>query len=193
MFVYILLVICYLAMGNWLEKRATLRPFFKALPICWLAYMAFGNWGLLAALLLSAAGDITLELEGEQSFMVGVGFFLLAHVAYIGRMLPLMPNNNLWLLIPLIIYGIIIVRLLLPKLGVLKIPVLAYVVVILSMGVAALLHAPFSWIVLLGAGSFIFSDSAIAIDKFIRPIPQRDLIVMISYYLAQWLLVSGLS
>lgn len=192
MFVYILLAAVYLSMGKWLDDQPILRPILKALPIFWLAYTVFGEWGLVIALLLSAAGDITLEFEAERSFMAGVGFFLLAHVAYVVQMAPFQPSAAIWLLVPLILYGGGMVRLLLPMLGSLRIPVLVYVAVILSMGVAAILHTPPSLLVIVGAFVFIFSDSVIAVNKFVRPIPQRDYIVMISYYLAQWLLVTGL-
>ncbi len=192
MFVYILLVTCQLATSRQLGQCTTLRAFLKALPIFWLTYLIFGDWGLVTALLFSAAGDITLEIERKQSFMIGIGFFFWAHLAYISLLSPFSLSPSSWVIIPLTLYSGLILRLLWQSLGSLRLPVLAYVIVILGMGIAAVIHSPFSPIVVLGACIFIFSDSAIAIDKFIRPIPQRNYVVMISYYLAQGLLVFGL-
>jgi uncharacterized membrane protein YhhN len=49
---------------------------------------------------------------------------------------------------------------------------------------------PVRWIVL-GAFSFILSDSLIALDKFLHPLPYNNYSVMITYYAAQWMIVHG--
>ncbi len=42
--------------------------------------------------------------------------------------------------------------------------------------------------VALGAVLFVFSDFILAWNKFVEPVPHRDYIVLVSYFLAQWLL-----
>jgi hypothetical protein len=38
----------------------------------------------------------------------------------------------------------------------------------------------------------MISDSTIAINKFLQPIPQSGLLIMSTYMAAQWLIVEGL-
>jgi len=44
---------------------------------------------------------------------------------------------------------------------------------------------------LYGAVSFIVSDSILAINKFMMPVPAADYLVMITYYLAIFLITFG--
>jgi uncharacterized membrane protein YhhN len=81
--------------------------------------------------------------------------------------------------------------LLTPHLGDLQISVFAYLVVIAFMGLLAnQSNLSFRWAVL-GALVFILSDSFIAIDRFLRPLPMSDYLVMITYYAAQWMIIQG--
>ena len=66
---------------------------------------------------------------------------------------------------------------------ILGIAIIAYIIIILTMGWLAIrTRLPFA---IIGAFLFIFSDSVLAIDRFIYDIPNRDAFVMISYYGAQ--------
>ena len=40
--------------------------------------------------------------------------------------------------------------------------------------------------------TFALSDSLIAIDKFIQPLPYASVAIMVTYYLAQYMIVSGM-
>ena len=40
----------------------------------------------------------------------------------------------------------------------------------------------------LGAVLFVFSDFIIAWNMFVEPVPYRNYLVLVTYYLAQWLL-----
>jgi uncharacterized membrane protein YhhN len=78
-----------------------------------------------------------------------------------------------------------------PHLGELNTPVFAYLVVIGLMGLLATQsEMPLKWAVL-GAFVFILSDSLIAIDRFLQPLPLSSYLVMITYYCAQWMLIQG--
>ncbi|HMZ90554.1 MAG TPA: lysoplasmalogenase, partial [Chitinophagales bacterium] len=48
------------------------------------------------------------------------------------------------------------------------------------------------WFVAIGATFFIASDSMIAIDSFYSPINFAPLLIMITYIIAQYMLVTGL-
>jgi uncharacterized membrane protein YhhN len=80
---------------------------------------------------------------------------------------------------------------LLPNLGNLQFAVMAYLIAIATMGLFAFQSSlPMRWAVL-GAVLFIISDSFIAINKFINPIPYESYWIMSTYYGAQFMLVSG--
>ncbi|MBO1914334.1 hypothetical protein J4G37_57130, partial [Microvirga sp. 3-52] len=65
----------------------------------------------------------------------------------------------------------------------LGIAIIAYISIILLMGWMAIrTHLP---LVIMGALLFIFSDSVLALDRFVYDIPYRDAFVMITYYAAQ--------
>ena len=69
-------------------------------------------------------------------------------------------------------------------------PVLVYVVAIMTMVVlAANVGIP---VALVGAGLFLLSDTLLALDRFVRPVPGRSLPVHVTYHLAQGLLVLSL-
>lgn len=64
--------------------------------------------------------------------------------------------------------------------------VIIYVFLILSMLALALLQR--STLFALGAVLFVFSDFILAWHKFVEPVPYRTYLVMVTYYLAQWLI-----
>lgn len=70
-----------------------------------------------------------------------------------------------------------------------KIPVMIYISVILSMGVLACLAPGRNpWMLIAGATLFMLSDSVIALDRFLRPIPGAQIIIMTTYYSGQLLI-----
>jgi len=67
---------------------------------------------------------------------------------------------------------------------ILAIAIIAYILIILTMGWTAIqTRIPLA---ISGALLFIFSDSVLAIDRFVYDIPYRDAFVMLSYYAAQF-------
>ncbi|QTH64521.1 lysoplasmalogenase [Psychrosphaera ytuae] len=104
-----------------------------------------------------------------------------------------------------LIYFIGMLLVVLPKTGDLMIPVVVYMAVILAMAIMAMyvsqpqlssslkLQSPqLNLGLVAGALVFVFSDSVIAINKFVTPVPFEGLVIMVSYYLAQWLLVTSI-
>ncbi len=162
----------------------------------------------LFAFLFSLLGDIFLMFTGEGMifFMLGLGSFLVAQVAYILLFLrtvkisggePFLRKNSLYLN-GYIIYGFSIYILLFSHLDtVLKIAVFVYMVALLVMSAMALTRyktvskASFNF-VFYGSVLFVISDTLIALDKFLTPIPNDRLLVMSTYMAAQFLIMKGI-
>ena len=81
---------------------------------------------------------------------------------------------------------------LVPRLGKMKLPVIAYFAVIMAMVAAAWSVPGASW--MLGAGAVIFalSDSLIAVRKFLQPFPGSHIAVWTTYVAAQFMMTLGL-
>jgi uncharacterized membrane protein YhhN len=145
---------------------------------------------LLLALVFSGCGDLLLAFD---EFIFGVAAFLLAQLSYaVLFRLYWQGIYNRWpLSVLLIMYMLVMVWWLIPNLGNLKLPVMAYLMAIAAMGLLAFQSSlPMRWAVL-GAVLFMISDSFIALNKFIHPIPYESYWIMSSYYVAQFMLVTG--
>jgi uncharacterized membrane protein YhhN len=142
---------------------------------------------VLAALALSAAGDLCLLGRRQAVFLAGVGAFLLAHLAYAAAFAP---RSHPWpaAAAGLVVLGVLVVRWLWPHLGPLRLPVIAYAAAITAMLVLALgVGDPR---VRLGAALFYLSDLTVARDRFVAPGRWNALLGLPLYYAAQLLLAS---
>jgi uncharacterized membrane protein YhhN len=145
---------------------------------------------LLLALLFSGCGDLLLAFD---KFILGVAAFLLSQLSYAVIFKSYWQGiHKRWpLSVLLIIHMLAMAWILTPNLGNLQLPVLAYLMTIATMGLLAVQSSlPIRWAVL-GAISFIISDSFIAINKFVIPIPFESYWIMSTYYGAQFMLVLG--
>jgi uncharacterized membrane protein YhhN len=151
---------------------------------------------LVAALAASLAGDVFLMLPGNF-FIPGLASFLIAHLFYIALFrqgTPWFPSRRALLgtlLVGAAMYAWVWGGLTDP---VLKVAVAAYVSVIALMVAQAIGRASAqgdaaSKAVALGACVFMLSDSLIAINRFVQPLPMVSLWVLTSYYVAQILMV----
>jgi uncharacterized membrane protein YhhN len=155
----------------------------------------------VAALVLSLAGDVFLMLPEERrlpvdAFLLGLGSFLLGHVAYVVGMAV---DHRSWVMTAV---GVVVigagVGAVAPRIlrGVgeqdpaMKAPVMAYMAVISTMGVAAFGRTVVVGIV--GALLFLASDSILAFNRFVAPSRVLRLAVMVTYHLAQAALVVSL-
>lgn len=171
----------------------------KAIPAISLAALALiavrGMTGklLFVSLLFCAAGDVALELEAGKYFIVGLGLFLIAQIMFIVTFSRdfKMQRSKIPIISILAIYALAIAAIMTPSLKEMAIPVYCYLVVITLMGIFAALRGAKNKFTLYGAASFIVSDSIIAINKFMVPVPAVDYIVMVAYYLAIFLIVYG--
>ena len=96
-------------------------------------------------------------------------------------------------LIPFLIYGVLMLRVMWPHLGKMRVPVIAYMLAILLMGwVAAsrwiLTKQEGSLLAFIGAVLFIMSDSVLAVDRFKGRFRSAQLLILSTYFTAQWLI-----
>ncbi|MCM3358248.1 lysoplasmalogenase [Psychrobacillus sp. MER TA 171] len=124
-------------------------------------------------------------------FIIGLITFLIGHIVYIFAFRRIKKNTiPKWAAALLLLYGLIMIIWIAGTLWtegefVLVVAVVLYIGVILTMGWHALQTG--NRFAIIGAILFIFSDSILAINKFIVAIPYEHALVMLSYYGAQFL------
>lgn len=140
------------------------------------------------------------EEQKSVFFLYGLICFLIAQVFYILffhniRMKESIRGNALFLLIVVIYYGVLI-SVLSPYLGSMKLPVRIYGVVLSFMLMLAM-HTILGknkkaglWM-LIGAVLFVASDSLLAFNKFLSPFNYGGIIIMLTYGLAQLFITEG--
>lgn len=149
---------------------------------------------ICAGLLFSMAGDVLLAWPRDR-FVAGLLSFLIAHLLYIFAFATRAGVGwTWWVLAAAAAWGALMLALLWPHVDrKLRGPVCVYMAVIMVM----LWQAAEDWIAigdrssalaLGGALLFVVSDSTLALDKFRRPFAVAPVVVMVTYYLAQWLL-----
>jgi uncharacterized membrane protein YhhN len=155
----------------------------------------------LGALIFSLLGDILLMFDNDSPmfFIGGLAAFLIAHIMYVFVFLKRKNNtrNPTIIGITLFIYGAILLYILKDGLGEMLAPVLVYMVIILTMAVSAYLRKGNVTIrsyllVFLGAVNFIISDSILALNKFVEPLWHSNITIMLTYGLAQYLIIRGI-
>ncbi|MFI0491411.1 lysoplasmalogenase [Flavobacterium sp.] len=184
-----------------------LKPFL--LPFLLFLVYTFDNFPtkkiLLFALTFSWFGDVILLFSesGKLYFIFGLIAFLISHVIYIILFnKQLKPNKfklSFLFLIGIgvvLLYLLVLLSLLSPHLGDLKLPVIIYATVISTMLLFAFkgsLHwqKPANSYILFGAIIFVSSDSILAINKFYSALPNASFWIMLTYLAAQFLIVSG--
>ncbi|MGB7924325.1 MAG: lysoplasmalogenase [Pyrinomonadaceae bacterium] len=176
---------------------------FKPLTMVWIILIAllakshvssFYKYMIVAGLVCSLLGDIFLMLPSDR-FVQGLLSFLVAHLFYIAAF----ASGGVDLLsaflyaIPFLIYGGIMLRLLFPHVGRMKLPVVVYMLVILVMAWLALSRwaatgQTGSALAFLGALLFTASDSTLAVNRFKGRIDHAQFYILSTYFSAQWLI-----
>jgi uncharacterized membrane protein YhhN len=150
---------------------------------------------VLLALGLSLVGDVALLDATEGRFLLGLGAFLLAHVAYVWAVLELDPRPGFpWALLAAVPFVVVLYarvgRHVVAGAGRDRGPVFVYVLVLVVLVLAAATRG--DWAVLAGAATFLVSDTILGHDRFVRERPWAPVAVMVTYHTAQVLLVVGL-
>jgi uncharacterized membrane protein YhhN len=172
----------------------TLRMITKPLPVLSLLFLLKPDSKfrklIYIGFLFSLAGDILLE-TADSLFVFGLGSFLVAHIFYIMAFWKRKTVNAAGTAFLLFIFGSGYYYFLFPDLQQMAIPVLVYIIVILIMVWSSFVqrkydrHARFAaW----GALFFMFSDSLIAYTKFHAPVEYSRYVIIITYWLAQYLI-----
>ena len=178
-----------------LERVAKPAVMVVLIALAWVLHVAGQGprpalWLVVAALVLALLGD------GEARFRLGLGAFLLAHVAWAWAILDTPAAEGVpWLLIAVVVFlGVAVARwgrAIVAGAGPDRPAVAAYLVVIGAMALCA------GWrgdpVVVAGAVSFVVSDTLLGHDRFVVARPAAQLQVMVTYHLAQVLLVVGLT
>lgn len=190
---------------HWLFKPLTMAIAIILIAISAYSTIARGTTGsktpwvlLMAALGGSLAGDVFLMFPGF--FIPGLVSFLVAHLFYVA----LFKSGQTWfphrgalaatLGVGVAMYAFLWTGGLPPAL---RAPVAAYVLVIALMAAQAigratvLRDAPSLWVAI-GAGFFMLSDSLLATNRFVTPLPMAQVWVLATYYAAQALIVAGM-
>lgn len=173
-------------------------PHKVAIPVAMLtvASMWLCRWELTLAFLFSAVGDYAGSCG---DFLGQMAMFAIGHIWFIIYFIRRYRQKEwkwtgkakgyLAMVVFCIIVLLCIVALrILPNVegAVIRTGLLSYAVIISLMLLSAMMQR--SSLYALGAVLFVFSDFTIAWARFVGPVPHTDLIVLATYYLAQWLL-----
>ena len=193
---------------EWPEAQLIAKPLI-VLSLLWYYFINAQSRSniFIAALIFCWAGDVFLLFgnRNELFFIFGLVSFLIGHTFFIltyrqqrfeKATHELLGTQKARLLFPIILAGTGLVAILYPALGDLKMPVIVYAAVLTVMVICALLRygrttkASFAF-VLSGALLFMLSDSLLAINKFLSPLSMAGVSIILTYILAQYLIVAG--
>lgn len=208
------LVDWYAVFGEHYRLRYLTKPLVLILLIVW--FVRSGGWGgsgvfFGIALVFSLFGDIFLLkglLKARPSFFQwGLVSFLIAQLAYVigfnqPRPLLSLPTLGIVVAVTLVSYfnGGRLIRSLnaQPSQKSLVLPVTVYMIALslmLASAINTLLRsdwlAPAALLAALGATLFYISDSILAHDEFSQPIRTGEMLVTVTYHLAQIAIISG--
>jgi uncharacterized membrane protein YhhN len=212
---YLIAIVLVFAILDWIAAEKKLKPLeYVAKPATMLALLGwiwlssgFGGpmlWFTLGVV-FCLAGDIFLMLPRDL-FIFGLLAFLVGQVCYVIGFSNTAPFLNLWGIFLIIVLGIY-VGWLYPRLAAslsekgkakLRIPVLIYSMVISLMVYSALMTwtrpgwaAAAALAASIGAVLFYISDSTLAWDRFVKPIPHARMRTMIFYHMGQIGIILG--
>lgn len=169
------------------------------LALLFIASLWLLPWQMSMAMLFSALGDY---FGSCNNFILQMSFFAFAHVFMIWfftqryfrkvEMDGKLTDKAKGYMATILSCSIALLSFIFMKVvpaaepGVIRIGVGIYACLICGMMVTALMQR--SSLFAVGAILFVFSDFILAWHKFVEPVPYRRYLVMVTYYLAQWLL-----
>ncbi len=152
---------------------------------------------ITAGLVCSLVGDVFLMLPSDQ-FVAGLASFLVAHLLYIAAFVR--HGGRTRDVVAAGVFGVAALMLVViwPTLGALRWPVVAYVSVIATMAWQALarwrhLRTGDAQLAAVGALIFLCSDSALALRKFRGDFPGSVVVVLGTYWIAQWCIAASVT
>lgn len=195
--------------GPWIWLHYVCKP-LATLLLLWLAARAAAPLSpryrgtILLGLGFSLLGDIFLMLPMDL-FLAGLGAFLLAHLCYMSAFFAGSDaRTRLTSIAAFAVFGVANLAGLLSRLeSAMRVPVIAYVIALLSMAGFALARARSlraregaasavavnARLAAIGAAFFVVSDTLLAWNRFGGGIPLASLWVLATYFIAQWCIV----
>lgn len=146
---------------------------------------------ILVGLGFSLFGDILLMLPMDL-FISGLIAFAITQIIYTVAFSSVIGFDTSWYRgLPFLVVGIVLIAFLWQDVSNLRLPVLIYAAVILTMAWQALgqwqrTGEKRALMAFIGAVLFVISDSLLAINRFSHAIPASSLFVLGTYYIAQW-------
>jgi uncharacterized membrane protein YhhN len=149
----------------------------------------------VVALVCSLAGDVLLMLPSDR-FVAGLGAFLVGHLAYVGGFVAAgidAPAALLGGVGVAAVFGPIGTRIVggARRADAAAAPPVAIYIVVISLMITASIGSG-SALAALGAVTFAASDAMIGWTRFVAPIRNASVLIMITYHVAQALLVLSL-
>jgi uncharacterized membrane protein YhhN len=214
-FLILFIIACIATIISVITEMQTLLHWSKPLLMIFLAGYYIQNVKkedrsitVIFALGFSFLGDAFLMYDHLNPiyFMLGLGSFLIAHIIYIVVYKQHVHQSNgdelvgikrVRIAFPIILAGSGLMIVLFPHLGDLKLPVLVYAMILMLMVLNALFRynrtsSQSFWLVFAGALLFMVSDSLLALNKFLMPLPLAGVGIISTYVAAQFLIVEGL-
>ncbi len=195
-------IVCILDLIGVYFEQNTIIFMAKPLIMVTLIWYYFVNTKTLnklfvAGLFFSFLGDVLLMGNGELHFILGLLFFLIAHVFYIILVVNLLKNTKLSQVIlasiPYLLLFTVLLTILYSGLGEMKIPVIIYALTISVLGMSSLVlflqnKVKTNLVLVLAVLIFIISDTVLALNMFYKKQSFYPILIMITYVIAQYLI-----
>ncbi len=144
---------------------------------------------IMTGLIFSLLGDLFL-LFPDKYFNNGLYSFLIAHILYAFAFNQNVDEYSSVIALVIIIFIVVVVKYLAPKLGGMKYPVILYILVISVMLYSGLnfdIQLGIITYVSIGAVLFMISDTVLAFNKFYKKFSFAEPIILSTYFTAQLL------
>lgn len=175
------------------------RAIVKPIPLVILLFLLKPNTKykkmIFIGFVFSLFGDIFL-MNIIDKFIFGLASFLIAHIFYIVAFSRRNKDFNIISAIPFYFLAGILIYLFYPHLGEMKLPVILYILIIITMVWRAFLQRNFDNFgiyALIGAFLFAISDTNIAFTKFVQDYDYSKIVTIILYWSAQFLILKSTS
>ncbi|MGI5181444.1 lysoplasmalogenase [Dactylosporangium sp. CA-152071] len=168
---------------SWEPLQWVAKPLLAPLLLWHLGRFCLVGWGLVFA----TAGDVALLVPGTVPFLLGMACFLGTQICFLvaflrhgrPRRLVALGYGILWAVLNAVLW---------PSLGDLRVPILVYSLALSAMAAAAWSVSP---VVAAGGFLFLLSDLLIGLGAAGLGFPGRNLVVMVTYIAALFLIVTG--
>lgn len=183
--------------------RLVCKPVIHIVLLVWLFHAPSSPYRnrVAVGIVLCMLGDFLLEFRGSPPlFIAGISGFLLGHVAYIAAFVGEERRLHLVRALPFVAWCTYAVAVMYD--GVMRknmlIPVMGYVAAVSTMMWRALARVGSrkdgrlgEWLTVLGAISFAFGDTLIALDRYREPIANVRFPIILTYWPAQLAIVAS--